>query len=61
MDALRRFGAPVTDLTTDDLVDADTVYQIGLEPNRIDILNAVSGLEFAKPGNVAFWWTSEMM
>ncbi|MGH9411992.1 MAG: hypothetical protein ACRD1V_21355 [Vicinamibacterales bacterium] len=44
--ALRSFGAPVLDLTRDDLTRADTVFQIGLPPSRIDVLSGVSGLTF---------------
>lgn len=44
--ALRSFGAPVFDLTVDDLCAADTVFQIGLPPSRIDILSGISGVDF---------------
>ena len=44
--ALSRFGAPVDTLTVDDLTDPHLIYQVGIEPNRIDILMAVTGLEF---------------
>ncbi len=44
--ALTSFGAPIGDLTLDDLANAEMVYQIGVAPNRIDILMGVSGLEF---------------
>lgn len=44
--ALTRFGAPLTDLgiTLDDLQRPDMVIQLGLPPNRIDLLTSVSGL-----------------
>lgn len=45
-DALVRFGAPLADLTPADLSDPDVVFQIGIEPNRVDILPAVEGLTF---------------
>ena len=45
-EALTRFGAPVSDLTTSDLCDPGTVFQIGIEPNRIDILTHIEGLDF---------------
>lgn len=38
MTALRLFGAPVFDLTLEDLVRTDTVFQIGIAPTRIDLL-----------------------
>lgn len=51
MTALRAFGAPLTDLTVDDLTRADIVYQIGVVPRRIDILTTCTGLEFADAWN----------
>lgn len=47
LEALRRFGAPLFDLTSDDLTRHDTVFQIGLPPARVDILSGISGVEFA--------------
>lgn len=46
--ALERFGAPVAalGLSQDDLTRADQVVQIGLPPRRIDLLTAVSGVDF---------------
>ena len=44
--ALEQFGAPLTDLTIDDLSTPEVVFQIGLAPSRIDILTALTGLEF---------------
>jgi hypothetical protein len=44
--ALGRFGAPLFDLTIDDLTRHDTVFQIGLPPARIDILSGITGVEF---------------
>jgi hypothetical protein len=41
--ALKRFGAPLDDLTVEDLATEGTVFQMGLPPNRIDILTEVSG------------------
>jgi len=46
--ALRAFGAPVADLTIEDLTNLDMVYQMGIEPNRIDVLMGVTGLQFDK-------------
>jgi hypothetical protein len=45
-EALRRFGAPLTELSPDDLARPGTVFQIGLPPNRIDILTSITGVEF---------------
>ena len=44
--ALRAFGAPLFDLTRDDLTRPETVFQIGVVPCRVDILTAISGVEF---------------
>jgi predicted nucleotidyltransferase len=44
--AIRRFGAPLLQLTREDLLRDGTVFQIGVAPRRIDILTAVSGLQF---------------
>jgi hypothetical protein len=44
--ALTQFGAPLHDLTVDDLKTPGMVFQIGLAPRRIDILTSISGVEF---------------
>jgi hypothetical protein len=46
LEALGRFGAPLFDLSLDDLSKAGTIFQIGTAPARIDILTGVSGLSF---------------
>ena len=43
---LAEFGAPLHDLTIDDLASPGMVFQIGVEPSRIDILTAISGVAF---------------
>lgn len=43
---LAEFGAPLHDLTVDDLALPGMVFQIGVEPSRIDILTAISGVTF---------------
>ncbi len=48
LDALRRFGAPLHDLTASDLERPGTVFQIGVPPNRIDIVTAIDGVDFAE-------------
>jgi len=45
--ALAKFGAPLGGVSAEDLATLGTVFQIGVAPNRIDILNRVEGLEFA--------------
>lgn len=44
--ALARFGAPMQEVTPEDLARADTVVQIGVAPCRIDVLTSVDGVEF---------------
>ena len=44
--ALGRFGAPLENLTIDDLQKPDIVYQIGVEPIRVDVLTTIPGVEF---------------
>lgn len=46
MRALRRFGASLQNLTKEDLQKDGTVFQIGVDPRLIDIINAASGLQF---------------
>jgi predicted nucleotidyltransferase len=46
MEALRRFGAPLAGITVKDFTDPEVIYQLGIDPNRVDILPGVSGLEF---------------
>ena len=44
--ALQTFGAPLFDLNREDLKTPGIVFQMGLPPNRIDIINRVNGVEF---------------
>lgn len=44
--AVQAFGAPLFGLTTDDLLRLDTVFQIGVAPNRIDLLTGITGMGF---------------
>ena len=44
--ALEEFGAPLHELSKDDLSSADVVFQIGLPPARIDLLTSITGVEF---------------
>lgn len=52
--ALARFGAPLLDLSREDLMKAGTVFQIGVAPCRIDILTGLDGLVFADARARAF-------
>lgn len=44
--ALQRFGAPLQNLTKEDLQTDGTIFQIGVAPRRVDIITGVSGLRF---------------
>jgi hypothetical protein len=44
--ALTSFGAPLIDLSRDDLTSSGTVFQIGVPPLRIDLLTTIDGVEF---------------
>jgi hypothetical protein len=46
LEALKRFGAPLFDLTLEDLSQPGIVFQIGVVPQRIDILTKISGVDF---------------
>ena len=44
--ALKRFGAPLANISADDFSDPDLVYQLGVAPNRIDIMMGIAGVDF---------------
>ncbi len=44
--ALGAFGAPLSDLTVEDLTIEGTVFQIGVPPNRVDVLTSIDGVSF---------------
>jgi len=46
MRALKQFGAALLDLTEADLAAADTVFQIGVAPSRIDLMTGITGVTF---------------
>jgi hypothetical protein len=48
MRALIDFGAPIGDLTLKDLSTPGIVFQMGLPPNRIDILTKIDAVDFDK-------------
>lgn len=45
-DALAAYGAPLEGITVEDFNDKSLVYQIGIEPNRIDVMMHVPGVAF---------------
>ncbi len=44
--ALAAFGAPMADLVIDDLATPGTIFQMGVAPNRIDVITSIEGVEF---------------
>ncbi|MEQ1892543.1 MAG: hypothetical protein ABL998_08390 [Planctomycetota bacterium] len=44
--ALAAFGAPLQGLRLEDLTRPEMVFQIGLAPNRIDLLTELQGVDF---------------
>ena len=44
--ALGAFGAPLHDLTVEDLSRPGLIFQIGVEPIRIDVITAIDGVAF---------------
>jgi len=50
--ALADFGAPLDGVSLNDFVDPDNVFQIGIVPNRVDILMGIDGnISFNKAWN----------
>ena len=45
--ALKKFGAPVGEITASDFTEPDIVFQIGVAPRRIDFLTSIDGVNFA--------------
>lgn len=46
--ALKKFGAPTNEVTVNDLLDASSVYQIGVAPVRVDFLSSLPGVKFSE-------------
>lgn len=46
--ALKRFGAPLDQLTLADLKQPDVVFQVGVAPRRIDVMTSIDGVGFAE-------------
>jgi hypothetical protein len=44
--ALRMFGAPLFDLTLEDLQTPGMVFQFGIVPSRIDVITEIDGVDF---------------
>ena len=48
LQALSDFGAPLSELTVDDLIKKETIFQIGQSPLRIDVITDIDGVDFAE-------------
>jgi hypothetical protein len=46
LDALRAIGAPLQALSASDLAQPGIVFQIGVPPNRIDVVTSIDGVTF---------------
>lgn len=44
--ALATFGAPLNKVTEGDFTGDDLIFQIGIEPIRIDVMTSISGVDF---------------
>jgi hypothetical protein len=44
--ALREFGFGPLGISKEDLLSSGTVIQLGVKPNRVDILSSISGISF---------------
>ena len=47
-EVLKEFGAPLKDVTAEDFTNKNLVYQIGVEPVRIDIIMDIPGMNFGQ-------------
>ena len=45
--ALRAFGAPLGDVKPEDFATDGTIFQIGVAPCRIDVINKIDGVNYA--------------
>lgn len=46
--ALEAFGAPLQELRREDLEREGLIFQIGVAPNRIDVITAIDGVAFGE-------------
>jgi hypothetical protein len=67
LNVLREFGFGGLDITIQDLLNPDVIIQLGMEPNRIDLLKSIPGVDFGKAyrskvsvrfGNSKAWFIS---
>jgi len=46
-EAIQEFGAPLHDLTVEDLARPGVIFQIGVPPVRIDLITRIAGVDFS--------------
>lgn len=46
--AMLRFGAPLARIQPKDFAEPDVVFQMGIVPNRVDILTSIDGVDFGQ-------------
>jgi hypothetical protein len=46
--ALARFGAPLQQASVNDFCDPELIYQLGVAPNRIDVIMGILGATFTE-------------
>ena len=54
LQALSAFGAPLHDLSSEDLTQPGLIFQIGVPPIRIDIITAIDGVDFEEAWSERF-------
>src|SRR5215216_4234912 len=54
LQALSDFGAPLSDLTVDDLSKKETIFQIEVPPLRIDLITDIDALSLRKRGPIVW-------
>lgn len=47
-EALAEFGAPLKDVRPEDFAKPGIVFQLGVAPNRVDVLTSLTGLVFSR-------------
>ncbi|HJT24993.1 MAG TPA: DUF6036 family nucleotidyltransferase [bacterium] len=45
-DALRHFGAPLSEIQADTFSQPDIIFQMGVPPRRIDVITSITGVSF---------------
>jgi len=46
LNSLKRFGSPIYSVAPENFTVKGTIFQIGVAPRRIDIITAITGVEF---------------